>query len=93
MQMAVAVDEENKIVGAITTEVHTAETGTHYLHAVTVSGERFDEWIGLANDLLQGFGRSLGAKFISMNGRRGWVKKLDKLGWHEQSVVMAINLE
>ena len=92
MQAMVTVDEQGKIIGAMVTEIHKADAGFPYIHAVTLAGDRFDEWVVQANDLLRAWARSMGAPFVSLSGRRGWVRKLAGLGWREQSTVVAMEV-
>ena len=92
MQAMVVVDEEGKIIGTMVTEIHKADTGFPYIHGVTIAGDRFDEWAPQANDLLKQWAKAIGAPFVSLNGRRGWVRKLASLGWKEQSVIVALEV-
>lgn len=92
MQAYVVVDND-KIIGAIITEVLRSLTGFRYLHGVTLAGERFDEWRPLAHALMRDWGREVGGPYATFTGRRGWTKKLADLGWKEHSVIMALDLK
>ena len=91
MQATVAADK-GEIVGVVITEVHTLRSGGVYLHVISVAGDSFAEWSKPMNELLQTWAKTLGAKFISTNGRRGLEKLLEPLGWRKQSVVMVCDI-
>jgi hypothetical protein len=91
MQAMVAVDEDNRIVGTLVTEVHRARSGMNYIHVVCLAGERFQEWKAQANDLLKGWAHTLDAPLIMATARRGWARRVE-LGWQEQAVTFVLDL-
>lgn len=92
MQALVAVDEDDKIVGTVITEVHRAVSDLSYLYVVVVAGDRFNDWRMQANELLKKWALSMDAPYILTNGRRGLIKRLADMGWREDSVVMSLDL-
>lgn len=91
MQAMVAV-EGKEVYGVMITSIHNATSGINYLHVVALAGDRFTEWRNDANELLKSWAHTFNAPFISLNGRRGWVKRLGDLGWKEDTVVMKLDL-
>lgn len=91
MQAMVAA-EDDKVYGVLITETIVAGSGIKHIHVVAVAGDRFDEWLEKGNELLKGWAKSLDASFISTNGRKGLLRKLSKIGWKEDSVVMTMDI-
>ena len=51
-------------------------------------GENIDDWIEEIVDRLKFEARASGCAYLQEIGRRGWVKRMEKLGFKEQATIM-----
>lgn len=71
------------VTGAMVTRV-TEYPAAKFLTVEMLGGDNFDEWMRDADTALTVLGEHLGLDGVEEYGRRGWIRKLDKLGWREQ---------
>jgi len=86
-----AVDGE-QVIGAAIVEDVMHPGGLHALHVIALAGDRFGEWIDEMNEALRRGAYALGCEAVTASGRRGWVQKLRRLGWKEESVTVAMEI-
>ena len=79
MQMFAVLNGED-FVGAVTTEV-LEYPQTRVLRVVTVGGNGWECWGAELSAAIDEFARHVGATLIEAQGRKGWVKKLNSLGY------------
>lgn len=89
---AFAVADGDEVIGAAVTEDVTHPGGLHALHVIALGGRRFDEWVDDFNAMLRRAAYALGCEAVTASGRRGWVQKLRRLGWKEESVTVAMEI-
>jgi hypothetical protein len=92
MQLVVPVDEENEIIGIVLTEIRQMPSGLRVTYVLGLAGDRFPEWMELGSQALKSWAGSVDAPVVHMVGRRGWSKRLAKLGWKEDAVLMTLDL-
>lgn len=81
------VSTGNRVVGAMTTEIVEYPKRKH-CRVITIAGSGFDEWIATVDDTLVDWSRAQGCDALEAYVRRGFVKRLDPLGYrHKYSVV------
>jgi hypothetical protein len=97
MQLWLVMDVINEVpmreilLGVIVTEVIDYPS-TSSLRIVALGGERFSEWEVQADDLLVDFARRNNLDRIEIVGRKGWVRKLSKLGYEEAYTIVVKEL-
>lgn len=86
MQLWLVRDGDYVLAVAVTqVEVCDADKA---LHVVALGGELMHQWLGSLERVLRIFAAAHGCRYLSLQGRRGWVKKLQKLAWRESAVIM-----
>lgn len=78
-------DNDGSIVGFMTTSVSEYDD-TKMLQVRMLSGDRFDEWIDMAQNTLDQIAMDNDCDGMELIGRRGWIRKLARLGWEEAYV-------
>lgn len=82
------VSDGPRVVGALTTWVIDYPAGRHCC-IVTVAGSHFSEWMELAQTTIETWAKGVGCIRMASWVRRGFVPKLETLGYkHKYSVVM-----
>ena len=82
------VNRENRVIGAITTEIINYPRRKH-CRVITLAGSDFSSWVGLADTTLMAWATSLGCQALETYVRKGLVPKLDALGYkHKHSVLV-----
>jgi hypothetical protein len=56
------------------------------LKVLFTGGYEGDLWFPEMNKILKGWAKDNGCKFVEFTGRKGWQRKLDKLGWKPEYV-------
>jgi len=51
------------------------------------AGQEIDSWLDFIEDI-QAWAKSLGCDFMEIQGRRGWERKMQKYGYHLESVIL-----
>lgn len=51
-------------------------------------GDRMDEWLDPAFEMLERFARAHGCKYVEGRGRRGWTKALAHRGWFKEGMTV-----
>lgn len=75
-----------ELVAHFTTEIQVFGHGKS-LHLVTIGGNGADDWLPIVDETLVIYARQMGCRRVSSSGRRGWSRKLDKLGWRDVAIV------
>ena len=57
------------------------------LHLVNDWRNGADDWLPIVDETLGYYARQMGCRQVSSSGRRGWSRKLDKLGWRDVAIV------
>lgn len=81
------VNSENRIVGAITTEIVQYPNRKH-CRVITIAGSNFSEWINLADDTLSNWSKSQNCDALETYVRKGFVPKLEPIGYKQKHAVM-----
>lgn len=68
---AVIIEQGFDIVACATIEI-LARPKNKVLLVHTIGGEKMKEWVIQLSDFCAGIGREIGAKYLQVNGRRGW---------------------
>ncbi|CAB4122853.1 hypothetical protein UFOVP28_56 [uncultured Caudovirales phage] len=71
------------IVGSMITKINEYPHA-RFLTVEMLAGDDFDEWIDQAHDALILFAKHFLCDGLELIGRRGWVKKLQRLQWKEK---------
>lgn len=87
MQMWVVVDEQGDPVAAYVTQIDDGPVAKT-CDVVALGGNGVDGWLDRVITSLELFAEYNGCTYLSMEGRRGWLKKLGKYNWSECSVRM-----
>lgn len=74
------VARQGRVVGAATTEV-IIYPRKKTLRVVTLAGSEFEHWVHLADEAFEQFARGLGCAGVECYVRRGFVKKLEPIGY------------
>ena len=77
----------DQITGVGITTVEEWDKG-RCLTVVALSGVDMVEWLPEFERTVRVFAAANGCKFVGLEGRRGWVKELQRFGWKEISVKM-----
>tara|TARA_R100000426_G_scaffold1434_2_gene2553 strand:- start:5158 stop:5574 length:417 start_codon:yes stop_codon:yes gene_type:complete len=56
------------------------------LQVLFTGGYEGDLWFPEMNKILKGWAKDNNCKFVEFTGRKGWQRKLDKLGWKPEYV-------
>ncbi len=81
------VGQAEKVLAVVITQIENFDTA-HVLHIVALEGTGMETWLFELERVLRVFGAAHGCRYLSMQGRRGWVKTLKNLNWYESSVIM-----
>lgn len=82
------ISREKRIFGAATTEIVVYPQRKH-CRIITIAGSDFDSWSGNAADQIEEWAREQGCDGMEAFVRKGFVGKLQQLGYrHKQSVVI-----
>lgn len=71
------VIDDKQIIGAFTTDLD--DEGNAVI--LTLGGHRIREWLADANDWVEAWARSVGAKKTTAKGRKGWTALCGACGW------------
>tara|TARA_Y100001963_G_scaffold139488_1_gene205373 strand:- start:121 stop:531 length:411 start_codon:yes stop_codon:yes gene_type:complete len=86
-QLWILVDEEEKITGAIVTQVLGYPRGKS-LEIMACAGKDMDDYLYDSMSMFEDFARTNGCDSIRLEGRRGWSKILKPYGFEEAAVVL-----
>lgn len=53
------------------------------LHVPIACGDRADEWLPIAHEVVPSIAREFGCAMVTGRGRKGWLRKLAKFGYKE----------
>lgn len=81
------VKQAEKLLAVAITQIENFDTA-RVLHIVALEGTDMEKWLFELERVLRVFGAAHGCRYLSMQGRRGWVKTLKNLNWYESSVIM-----
>ena len=81
----VALNEENDIKAVITTRVQQYPEG-RALEMDWIGGEEMTEWLPEFHSTLESYARDMNCDFMAGQGRKGWTKPLQTLGWEAEFV-------
>lgn len=90
MQLWGVVDPTG-IVAALTTRV-VSHPGLRVLQIAYLGGSGIDEWGEELHEKMREFARMKNCERIEICGRLGWLKKLPKVGYEQQYVVMGVKV-
>jgi hypothetical protein len=85
------VNSGERIVGAITTEIVQYPNKKH-CRVITIAGSGFAEWVNLADTTLCTWAASQQCDAMETYVRRGFVPKLQPIGYKQKHVVMVKEL-
>lgn len=77
----------DQLTGIGITEIEERDKGTT-LTVVALSGIAMEEWLEDFERTMRVFGAAKGCKYLTLHGRRGWLKTLREFNWKEISVTM-----
>jgi len=77
--------DEGEIYAACTTRI-VITPQNKMLMIDWLGGERMDDWLDDALDVIESYAHDLGCERVEIIGRKGW-KVLRKYGWHDTAVV------
>jgi len=63
-----------------------------YMNILTTSGKDFDVWIQEAVDTIINVAKEQGAQDITMVGRKGWLRKMEKYGFKHKYTAITLTL-
>lgn len=91
--LIVTVSEGTKIIAASTLEVRQFDTGLKTLYVSFVGGERIGEWLHRFFEVCKAIAKDLNCSELrAVSVRKGWMRKLQALGWEEISTVIKCEL-
>lgn len=73
--------------GCIITEIEHCDL-TAVLRVVALTGEGMKEWLFELERTLRVFGAAHGCRYLSLEGRQGWMKALKEFNWRVVSIKM-----
>lgn len=79
--------KESELMATMVTRIEKCDKAS-VLHVVALEGTGMVEWLRELERVLRVYAAACGCKFISLHGRRGWVKTLKEYGWGESAVIM-----
>ena len=85
--------ESEALLMTTVTQSYERRDGARVLHVLATAGQDSRLWLRELVAQLKALAEQQGCVAVTMTGRTGWAKKLDKLGWRASSVTMemAIN--
>ena len=86
-EMQLWIVGEDSIQGVVITEVQI-HPQFKVLGLSIVAGDKIDDWIEEADDLLTRFARHHDCKYLEGYGRKGWARKLKSRGFEEYSITI-----
>jgi hypothetical protein len=82
------ISKENRVVGAITTEIVVYPQCKH-CRVITLAGSNFVEWVELADATLSEWAKEQGCNALESYVRKGLVPKMEPFGYkHKHSVLV-----
>lgn len=85
------VSRENRVIGALTTEIVNYPHRKH-CRVITVAGSNFAEWIELADNVLCAWATEQGCDALETYVRKGLVPKLADVGYRHKHSIMTKEL-
>jgi len=74
-------DEDKKETKAAWTSKFVEYPGSKALQTLFIGGSGYDEWFGEVNNLIKSWAEDNDCNFVEFIGRKGWERKLKKIGW------------
>ena len=74
-------DENNKETKAAWTSKFVEHPGARSLQTLFIGGSGYDDWFEEVNDFIRRWADDNVCKFVEFIGRKGWERKLKKIGW------------
>ena len=90
-QLWILVDEEEKITGAIVTQV-LGYPRSKSLEIMACAGKDMDDYLYDSMGAFENFARMNHCNSIRLEGRRGWSKILKPYGFEEKAIVLERNI-
>lgn len=81
------VKQGELVTAVVVTSIEVYDQGKT-LQVVALEGEGLDAWLGEVERTLRVFGAAHGCKYLSMIGRKGWLRTLRRFNWDEKGVIM-----
>jgi hypothetical protein len=85
-------DDEGEVLAAMLTEVQAGDD-MQVVNAVSMAGERLQEYLGMISDGVGTWARLKGYDELRVEGRLGWEPVLKDWGFRKQAVVMSRRLQ
>ena len=80
-QLFIVYDEDKQETKAAWTSKFLDYPGAKSLQTIFIGGSGYDEWFDEVNDFIKRWASENDCKFVEFIGRKGWERKLKKIGW------------
>ena len=77
----IAYDNDDNILGAITTRVMVVPSGKRGISLDFIGGARITDWIDMGQEMIENYAKEIKCDFIQGYGRRAWERYGSKLGY------------
>lgn len=91
-RVLIAVDE-GQLLSATVVQLFKATTGERVLHVVTTAGENSNVWLPALIEKFAEISKAEGCAKVTMTGRPGWAKKINKFGFKVARVTMEMEVD
>ena len=87
--LLMTVSRGSEVIAAATLEVRTFESGMKALYIPLVGGTDMDSWMLRFLEIAKAIAKDFGCEELrGVAARKGWLRKLQDLGWEEVSVAI-----
>lgn len=83
------IAEPDRFLGALITRLVDYEENGKYVEIAYCGGVEIDRWLEKGLWEIESWAQSLGAKYVTLGGRAGWVRKLRPYGYEQSAVHLA----
>ncbi len=91
-RVLIAVDGP-QLLSATLIQLFKTVSGDRVLHVVTTAGENSNDWLPALIDKFREIAATESCQRVTMSGRPGWTKKVNKFGFKVAHVTMEMRIE
>ena len=91
--LLITISDKDVVIAVCTIEVRTFESGIKALYIPLIGGKNMNLWMDRFIEIAKGIAKDFGCTELrGIAVRKGWMRKLQPLGWEEVSTVIKYNI-
>lgn len=89
----IVYDEDEEEMKAAWTSKFVYHPGVKSLQTLFIGGSGYDKWFHEVNEFIKNWAKDNDCKFVEFIGRKGWERKLKKIGWTPEYLSYRMEIE